>query len=46
MKDKKILGEIVLAMICVLIIAICIIIQVVIENDNKKLEKEIQNMKH
>ncbi len=46
MKDKKKIGKIVLAMICVLIIAICIIIQVVIENDNKKLEKEIQNMKH
>lgn len=42
MKDKKKIVKIVFGIVCVLIITVCIIIQIIIKNENKKLEKESQ----
>lgn len=40
MKNKKKIGMIVFGVICVIVVAVCIIIQVVIKNEDKKLEEE------
>lgn len=42
MKDKKKIVKIIFGIVCVLIITVCIIIQIIIKNENKKLEKESQ----
>ena len=42
MKDKKKIGMIIFGVICIVIVAVCIVIQVVIKNEDKKLEKEAQ----
>jgi len=42
MNDKKKLGKIVFGVICAIIVAICVIIQIVIKNEDKKLESESQ----
>ena len=39
MKDKKKIVKIIFGIVCVLIITVCIIIQIIIKNENKKLEK-------
>jgi len=40
MKDKKKVGMIVFGVVCAIIVAVCIVIQVVIKNEDKKLEEE------
>lgn len=45
MKDKKKIGKIVFGVVCVVIIMICVIIQIVVKNEDKKLEKESQKYK-
>lgn len=45
MKDKKKIGKIVFGVVCVVIIMVCVIIQIVVKNEDKKLEKESQKYK-
>lgn len=40
MKSKKKIGMIVFGVVCVIILAVCFVIQIVINGENKKLEKE------
>lgn len=40
MKDKKKIAKIVFGVVCVIIVAVCIVIQVVIKNEDKRLQEE------
>lgn len=42
MKDKKKIGKIVFYVVSIIIVAVCIIIQIIIKNETKKLEEEGQ----
>ena len=44
MKDKKKIGIVIYSIICVVIVAVCLIIQFVIKNEDKKLQKEKEKL--
>ena len=44
MKDKKKIGIVIYSIICVVIVAVCLIIQFVIKKEDKKLQKEWQSV--
>ena len=44
MKDKKKIGTVIFGIICAVIIGVCLIIQFVIKNEDKKLQKEKEKL--
>ena len=44
MKDKKKIGIFIYSIICVVIVAVCLVIQFVIKNEDKKLQKEKEKL--
>ena len=44
MKDKKKIGIVIYSIICVVIVAVCLVIQFVIKNEDKKLQKEKEKL--
>ena len=44
MKDKKKIGTVIFGIICAVIIGVCLVIQFVIKNEDKKLQKEKEKL--